>query len=309
MSPKVDFAFRRLFGDERNEELLISLLKSILKENITHVQVKDPNLLPDFFDDKVGILDVRATTDAGYLIDIEIQLTDYAAMRERVLFYWSRLFTSQIVCGERYCDLNKTISIVILDYELIKCDGFHFCFHLIDPVHSITLTDVLEIHVLELTKLYHLKGQDKDDLLISWMKFINARSLEELQMISDANPTIKKAYHALEVLSHNEEARRLYEAREIALLDEALKMQSAEEKGREEGKAIGKEEGEALGLEKGEAIGLEKGKALGKEEGIMLGVQETAKNLVSLGMDDATIMKATGLDAATLKTLRDSVSL
>jgi len=72
-----------------------------------------------------------------------------------------------------------------------------------------------------------------------------------------------------------------------------FKMQSAEEKGREEGKALGIEEGEAIGLEKG----------------IMLGIQETAKNLLSLGMDDATIMKVTGLDADTLKTLRASVSL
>lgn len=76
----------------------------------------------------MGILDVRAITDAGYLIDIEVQLTDYAAMKERVLFNWSRLLTSQIVCGERYCDLNKTILIIILDSDMIECDDFYFYF-------------------------------------------------------------------------------------------------------------------------------------------------------------------------------------
>ncbi|HWQ68129.1 MAG TPA: Rpn family recombination-promoting nuclease/putative transposase [Methanospirillum sp.] len=286
MSPKNDFAFRLLFGDERNSDLLISLLNAILKERIKSITIKDPHLLRAFFEDKEGILDVRAVTDAGVLIDIEIQLTDYSGMPERILFYWSKMFTSQLSPGDLYHDLKKTISVVILDYVCIPTSGFHSCFHLSDQEQCVTLTEVLEVHILELPKLDYLTEQDKDNPLAQWMQFINASTVEELNMISEANPVIQKAYKKLEVLSQDDETRKVYEAREAALLDRALMLHSAEKAGLEKGIVIGKEEGIAIGTEKG--IGL------------------VAANLISLGYDDAMVAKVTGLDSDAIKKIRES---
>jgi len=56
--------------------------------------------------------------DTGVQVDIEIQLTEHPAFRERVIFYLSRLYSSQISSGEQYHVLRKTISLIILDYIL-----------------------------------------------------------------------------------------------------------------------------------------------------------------------------------------------
>ena len=64
-------------------------------------------------------------------------------------------------------------------------------------------------------------------------------------------------------------------------------MDTAKREGVAEGIEIGREEGRA----EGRAEGREEGRAEGRAEGIML----TAKNLKSMGLSIADIIKATGL--------------
>jgi predicted transposase/invertase (TIGR01784 family) len=52
-----------------------------------------------------------------------------------------------------------------------------------------------------------------------------------------------------------------------------------------------------------EEKGMKKGKIEGKKEGKEEGTIEVAKNLLSLGMDAEFVMKATGLDLPTIRSL------
>ena len=76
-------------------------------------------------------------------------------------------------------------------------------------------------------------------------------------------------------------------------------LDTAERKGREEGR----EEGFAEGLEKGEAIGLEKGEAIGLEKGIYKEKTENARKLKELGVSPDLISKATGLSIEEIEKL------
>ena len=69
----------------------------------------------------------------------------------------------------------------------------------------------------------------------------------------------------------------------------------ARKEGRIEGIAEGKIEGKAEGLVEGEAKGLAKGKAESQ--------REIAKNFLALGIDPATIAKATGLSEEEVRKL------
>ncbi|WP_310939911.1 Rpn family recombination-promoting nuclease/putative transposase [Clostridium sp. SHJSY1] len=99
MSPKNDFVFKLLFGDEKNKDLLIAFLNAILEKpnnELEDIELVNTELLREFAEDRKGILDVRAKTKKGEHIDIEIQVlyTDY--MAERTLFYWSKMYNGQI---------------------------------------------------------------------------------------------------------------------------------------------------------------------------------------------------------------------
>jgi conserved hypothetical protein (putative transposase or invertase) len=74
LSPKNDYVFRYLFGEEGNEELLTSLLSDILGREIIHATIKNPYILKLFYDTKECILDIKAEIDENVLVDIEMQL-------------------------------------------------------------------------------------------------------------------------------------------------------------------------------------------------------------------------------------------
>ena len=58
-----------------------------------------------------------------------------------------------------------------------------------------------------------------------------------MEMLSEKNEDIKKAYDLLEIISNDEKARMLYEARQAEISGQRIRLKSAEEKG-ENRKAI-----------------------------------------------------------------------
>ena len=62
INPRVDFAFKKLFGSEENKDLLISLLNAILcePEPIVDLELKNPYNLADYKAGKMSILDIKA---------------------------------------------------------------------------------------------------------------------------------------------------------------------------------------------------------------------------------------------------------
>ena len=112
-------------------------------------------------------------------------------------------------------------------------------------------------------------------------------------MGTEGKPAVQKALHSLQMMSLDEVNRRLYEAREMFLHDQATRMQEAKEEGLEEGLMKGKEQGVKEGILEGK-----------KQE------RETvAKNLLSLGMDTEFVIKATGLDKSEIEKLKTTLHI
>ena len=243
MSPKNDFAFRLLFGDEKNKEITIAFLRAMLQIPIEDIKIKDPYLLKQMAGDKTGILDIRIVLDSGVQVDVEIQLSDHPAIRKRVLFYLSRLYSSQISSGDGYNLLKKTISLVILDYNLFKVEPVHTTFRFYDRENETELTDAQEVHIVELPKLNNKIKQHKNNPEIPWLVFLNATTKEELKMAAESEPKVAKAYNRLLEMSEDEESRRLYEERIAQIIEVDLRMQAAEERGELRGEIKDREEG------------------------------------------------------------------
>ena len=75
LKPTNDFVFKKLFGEEKNVDILKDLIQSILPElKIAKVVVnKDVSLERKLITDKLGILDVMATLNNNTKINIELQ--------------------------------------------------------------------------------------------------------------------------------------------------------------------------------------------------------------------------------------------
>jgi len=227
LSMKNDLIFKRVLGDSKNN-IIEYFLKSILDiphDEYDELIITDPNLRVDGPDDKIGILDIKLKTKSGKIIDIELQLLHTPEMIERVLFYSSKMITEQMNMGDSYKEIKKVISILILDYDMIKNNPkYNHKFLLHDKSDDTTLTDLLEIHVLELKKL---PEQTDNTKLYDWLSLFNATKREEFSMIAERTPEIKKAVVIIEELSEDERTRLLAEAYEKKRRDDVSRIEGA----------------------------------------------------------------------------------
>jgi predicted transposase/invertase (TIGR01784 family) len=249
LSPRNDLVFKMLFGDARNTGPLTDFLKATLElpaEDFLDIVLIDPHLHGEGIDDKRGILDVKVRTATGKIVDIEIQVAERPEMRERIVFYLSRMITEQIGRGEDYQEIERSICILITDYiQIPNNDCYHNRFRLYDPRTEEEFTDLMEVNVLELPKLPH---NTDGTALWDWLKFLAARREEELKMLAEKNPQVGKAVARLQELSEDERARLLAESHEKWKWDDAARIRAARNKGLEEGHEKGLEEGLEKGL-------------------------------------------------------------
>lgn len=237
LKPLNDFIFKKLFGENEVKDNLIAFLNAVLdkkdKERLITLEiVENKELTRELIDDKTSILDVRAKTEDGTQIDIEVQLTNQHNMDKRTLFYWGRIFNESISKGEDYKNLPKVITINILDFDYINLNKFHTKFHLWeDESKDYMLTDLVEIHFIEISKFNKLEYKNlKEDRLQRWLTFFNNDiSEEKLEELIEMDTDIKRAEERLKYLSSDSKTIEIYKAREKSLHERANMISSAKD--------------------------------------------------------------------------------
>ena len=271
LPPKMDFVFKKIFGNEKHPNILISFLNAVLNPSdpIKSVTLQDTTIEKEYLTDKYSRLDVRATTDKGEHINIEIQLDNKYNMIKRSLYYWSKLYEGQLESGNDYQKLARTICINLIDFNLLNHDKFHSVYRLKDCETHEELTDIIELHFIELKKMKHVKHADEvKSKLEAWLHFINQPDSEVVRELEAVESEIKSAKAELIRLSGNKVERELFENRRQAMLDEASALAFAEEKG-------------------------------AKKEKL-----EIAKNLIQKGLDNGFIVETTGLSLEEVEATR-----
>ncbi|MBG9615796.1 Rpn family recombination-promoting nuclease/putative transposase [Bacillus cereus] len=247
---RIDFAFKQLFGTLGSEEILITFLNAMLKNSlespIQSLQFEDPHLHREHEEDKLSILDVSATLDTGTRINIEIQMNNHHDILKRSLYYWSRLYASQLKKGKPYSSLHKTITINLLNFFMFKeYEDFHTTGKLWNIQQQQLLSDDIEIHIVEIPKLLQQWREEKvnpwEDSFVRWLLLLPANEDEHLTHTLEAiamnqDPILQKAMDKWEHMSQDASFRKEYEAREKALMDEAAGIAHALNKGIQQGK-------------------------------------------------------------------------
>ena len=243
LTPKNDIIFKRIFGTEGNEEILKDFLSSIIEEPIKEIEVeKDMKLEKEDLNDKVGILDIKAKLDNGTQINIEMQVVNQQNMEKRTLFYWGKLYTGSIHEGEPFYGLKKTITINLLDFNYFDTKEYHTKWHIVeDTEKDKALTDVLEIHFIELKKFIKAEKQPENKKE-EWLYFLDYSKGGMVEMVKKKNKVIEKANEELEYLTGDEAIKRKAELRDKWIRDYKNGIDCARMTGREEGREEGRKE-------------------------------------------------------------------
>ncbi len=240
LKPKIDVVFHALFRPG-NEKITKAMIEAATKEKIESINLENNQyLVGKYPEEKLGIVDLKATLNNGTICDIEIQLADNKDTAERFLYYWSRIYTSQLVKGDKYTKLNKVIGIIIIDYPLektkeIKQLSTKWKIREVTTGKEIELTDVLELYIIELPKVREIIKKEPKNKLAQWVMFLNNPNEREVTRIMEENEEIKEAMGELEEISKDEQLRRIAELKEKAIRDEQNGLWHAREDGIKEG--------------------------------------------------------------------------
>ena len=274
--PKIDIIFQAIFGEVGSENITKDFLEKILKRKIEKISLdKNPILRRELKDDKLGVLDIVTELDGKEKCNIEMQLIDKNNIIERMLYYWSKMYTKQIKAGDDYKKLEKTIVILIADFNIKGLEEveYHSTWKIIETnsVKKLILTDKFELDIIELSKI---KGRENEkDQLLDWLIFLENPESERVARKMEENENLKEAVEKLDRISEDEKMQRIIELREKAIRDEH---------------AI---------YDKGLDDGIEKG---AKEEKIKI-----VKSMLKENMDIEIIIKITGLTKEEIEKLKE----
>lgn len=293
LDPKIDFVFKKIFGSEKHPRVLISFLNAILKpiNLISNVEIRNSDLEKEFLDDKFSRLDIKARTNKNEIINIEIQLkipfghlvndipslpfqehpllkNEYN-MIKRSLYYWSKMYEEQLNEGDDYSKLERTICINILNFKYLDNNRFHNGYRLKEIETNEELTNIQEIHFIEIPKLS--EDSDEKDMLVAWVEFLKNPESEKVRSLELTISEIREAKDELIRISNDKEQRLLYEMRSKTLKDKNSALNEAERKG----------------IEKG--------------------IEKVAKNLLDMGIPINEIILATGLSENEILNIKNNI--
>lgn len=264
LPPKNDVVFSALFTRGK-ESITKALLEDILKIKIHSLDLdKSKELLNDNQKDKNGRLDLRAVINENIECDIEMQLTTHEKVLERFVYYWAKIYASNLKIGDKYDKLRKTICIIIVDDEIkefkdiIKAQTKWQIRE--EEYFNKVLTPYFELDIIEVPKAIKQYENNKTDEVLQWMMFLENPEDMEVTRIMEENEDIKEAKKELDEISKNEYLRRMALKAELEKMDIKQSIEDATNRGRLEGKL------------------------------------EDAKKMLEKGIDTNTIIEVTGLN-------------
>ncbi|WP_264706120.1 Rpn family recombination-promoting nuclease/putative transposase [Wolbachia endosymbiont (group A) of Ancistrocerus nigricornis] len=281
LDPKLDLTFKKIFGTERNKNILIHFLNDILGctevNTIQEVEFLSTIMDPEIASDKQSIVDVLCRDSSGNRYIIEMQLTRDKGFEKRAQLYAAKAYSRQADKSGKYVDLKKIFFIAISNCTLFPDKLDYISSHTIrdEKTNEHDLKDFQFIFI-ELPKFPKSRAEQLESVVDRWLfffKYADETTDEDLRKIAEKSPIIKLAYDELDKFHWNEKDLIAYEER-------------------------------IMDLRKEEAI-LEYRLDLAKEEGRKEREIEVAKNLLKAGVSFNIIAQTNGLSMSEIKELQN----
>ena len=288
IDPRVDWAFKRIFGSEDTKECLITFLNGLFEDelvikDVTFAKTEKLGLRPD---DRGVVFDVYCITNEGKHIIVEMQKKEQEYFADRALYYTARAIVQQGVRGIWDYHLAPVYTVCFMDFVLDSpiLKKFRTDLVLTDLQTHQRVSDRMRIVYLQLPLFDKHTEAECMDIFDCWIYIMKNMNMFEQMPFSEKYPVFRKLAEIGDLRKLSREELELYDE-DIKNMRDIYATRKFDEK---------------RGMEKGMA----KGRAEGKVEGKAEGKAEVARNLLAMGMSWSQIMQATGLTEDQLKQLQ-----
>ena len=288
IDPRVDWAFKRIFGSEDTKECLITFLNGLFEDelvikDVTFAKTEKLGLRPD---DRGVVFDVYCITNEDKHIIVEMQKKEQEYFADRALYYTARAIVQQGIRGVWDYHLAPVYTVCFMDFVLDSpiLKKFRTDLVLTDLQTHQRVSDRMRIVYLQLPLFDKHTEAECMDIFDCWIYIMKNMNMFEQMPFSEKYPVFRKLAEIGDLRKLSREELELYDE-DIKNMRDIYATRKFDEK---------------RGMEKGMA----KGRAEGKVEGKAEGKAEVARNLLAMGMPWSQIMQATGLTEDQLKQLQ-----
>lgn len=243
ISPKTDFAFKKIFGSSESKEVLISFLDALIyqgESRINNLEIIDPYNAGYTTELKDTYLDVKAILNDGSTVIIEMQVLNVPVFDERVIYNLAKTYGNQLKSGERSSKRKPVIALTITDFTMFEeTDRYltRFVFKE-EQKNFIYRNEHLTMVFVELPK-FSRGLEDLETASEKWIYFM--KEAPNLEAIPDTLSEIPEIAQALTIANQANMSRKDLEElhkREVFMEDRKGEIRQALEQGREEGRLL-----------------------------------------------------------------------
>lgn len=268
---RYDAAFKEVFMNEKNKELLIFLLEEILELKINELEYLNLERNTDNVHIYRKHFDLSLKTDKGY-IQVEVNANPEKYIRPRNAAYICDNYSHYVKRGEIYSEDKKIIQINF-SYR-VKSDKLKSIYMLRDENGNAYVNNLIiyEFYMDKYQELWY--SNNKEEIDENKHIIMLDLGLDDLNGLSN-DEVVKKYMKEIKRVNEDPEFREYMSAEEDNLkIENSLKADW-----KQQGLEVGREEGE-------------------KEASLKI-----AKNLLKMGMDIEDIIRATGLSDVEIENL------
>ncbi|MBR6032261.1 MAG: PD-(D/E)XK nuclease family transposase [Bacteroidaceae bacterium] len=260
INPYTDFGFKKLFGTEMNKDLLISFLNAMFNghEVVCNVTYLNGEHFGESYRDRKAIFDVYCENEKGEKFIVEMQKAEQDYFKDRSVYYATFPIREQAPRGNWDFQLKAVYTVGILNFVFPGDEYSLECYH-----HEVKLMDTEDKHVFydKLTFVYLEMpkfNKTEDELVTMFDKWLFVlRNLSRLMERPAAlqERVFTKLFEQAEIARFTPQDAREYEESVKIYRDLTNVVNTAERKGRAEGRAEGYEEANLANARKMKARG------------------------------------------------------
>lgn len=244
IDPRVDDAFKKVFGTEENVPIVTAFLNAVLTpaRRIVALELLNPFCEKDAADDKLAIVDIKARDELGQQYNVEnADVRQHSPFESHTIPLGVTARRPIARRGQAHRSASDHFDCDRQHASVSWCGRFSSKFQLKDATHpEVIFSPPQEMHLLELPK-FTKSAAESTDSLDAWCFFLTHAEKVDTEKLPTAfdDPAVKRAMEVLTMLSKNDVERERYRARQKWERDQAAFLDEALEEGRQEGREAG----------------------------------------------------------------------
>lgn len=225
LDPKNDFAFKKVFGEEKHKNIPIHFLNAVFnlkdEDQIINLQFLNPKQPPEIASRKESVVDVLVEDQRGIKYIVEMQVAKIGGFEKRAQYYAAKTYCSGFKIANEYVSLKRVVFLAITDYIVFPKKDYYKSDHMTLDTRS-QENDLKDFYYtfVELPK-FNKTIDELETLEEKWYYFLkHADERNDIYAILDENPAIKEAYQVLDRYHWTEDELLWYEKVDMNVADE-----------------------------------------------------------------------------------------